>query len=39
MGDMTKSFQTVLEYNTDKYELDFEKLKQKVEKDQKDRMK
>ena len=26
MGDMTKSFQTILEYNTDKHELNFKEL-------------
>lgn len=33
MGDMTNTFQTVLEFNADKYNLDFKALNEKIEKD------
>jgi len=38
LGDMTNSFQTVLEYNADKFNLDFEKLNLKIEKDKQQRL-
>lgn len=38
LGDMTNSFQTVLEYNTDKFNLEFETLKKKIYEDQEARL-
>lgn len=38
LGDMSKSLQTVVEYNTDKFNLNFKKLNEKITKDQEQRM-
>jgi hypothetical protein len=38
LGDMSKNVETVMEYNTDKFNLDFKKLTEKIEKDKLNRL-